>query len=250
MSEDLHSLSGAYALDALSDQERADFEVHLGRCETCRDEVDSLRAVPPLLAETVAFAPPPALRADIMAAIRTTRQDPPVVEEPVSSEPVLAETGTEAPSETTVVPLRRRVSRQWAALAAAAALVVGGGVTWQVVEQVTTSATDEVLAASDAQSWQTTTPGGGTVSVVRSDQLGKAVLRVEGLADPGSGNAYQAWLQDPSGSMVPAGMMTTTDGEMLLEGDVDDAAGVGLTKEPAAGSPQPTTTPVALIELG
>ena len=246
MSDDLHSLSGAYVLDALSDRERADFEVHLGRCETCRDEVDSLRAVTPLLAETVAVTPPPALRADIMAAIRTTRQDPPIVDEPAVAEPVAT-----APSEgATVVPLRRRVSRQWAALAAAAALVVGGGVTWQVVEQVTMSTSDKVLAASDAQSWQATTANGGTVRVVRSDEMGQAVLRVQGLADPGSGKAYQAWLQDSSGAMVPAGIMTTTDGEMLLEGDVDKAAGDGLTTEPAAGSPQPTTDPVALIELG
>ncbi|KRE37592.1 hypothetical protein ASG73_07975 [Janibacter sp. Soil728] len=260
MSDDLHSLSGAFVLDALSDGERADFEVHLGRCETCRDEVDSLRGVTPLLAETVAVSPPPALRADIMAAIRTTRQDPPVVDEPAAAEPVAAEpvaaepavaqSDTEAPTETNVVPLRRRVSRQWAALAAAAALVVGGGVTWQVVEQATTSISDQVLEASDAQTWQATTDDGGTVRVVRSDQMGKAVLRVEGLADPGSGKAYQAWLQDSSGSMVSAGMMTTTDGEMLLEGDVEGAAGVGLTKEPAAGSPQPTSAPVALIALG
>lgn len=256
MSDDLHSLSGAYVLDALSDRERADFEVHLGRCETCRDEVDSLRAVTPLLAETVAVTPPPALRADIMAAIRTTRQDPPIVDEPAVEAPAVAEQDVAEPVTTapsagaTVVPLRRRVSRQWAALAAAAALVVGGGVTWQVVEQVTMSTSDKVLAASDAQSWQTTTPDGGTVRVVRSDEMGKAVLRVQGLADPGSGKAYQAWLQDSSGSMIPAGIMTATDGEMLLEGDVDSAAGVGLTKEPAAGSPQPTTAPVALIELG
>jgi hypothetical protein len=256
MSDDLHSLSGAYVLDALSDRERADFEVHLGRCETCRDEVDSLRAVTPLLAETVAVTPPPALRADIMAAIRTTRQDPPIVDEPAAeapavAEPAVAEPVATAPSEgATVVPLRRRVSRQWAALAAAAALVVGGGVTWQVVEQVTMSTSDKVLAASDAQSWQATTANGGTVRVVRSDEMGQAVLRVQGLADPGSGKAYQAWLQDSSGAMIPAGIMTTTDGEMLLEGDVDKAAGVGLTTEPAAGSPQPTTDPVALIELG
>ena len=36
MSDDLHSLSGAYALDALDDDERADFEEHLARCATCR----------------------------------------------------------------------------------------------------------------------------------------------------------------------------------------------------------------------
>lgn len=232
MSEDLHSLSGAYVLDALSDQERADFEVHLRRCPACRDEVDSLREVTPLLAETVSTPPPPALREAVLAAAATTRQEAPVVE------------------AGDVRPLRQRVRRHWVALAAAAALVVGGGITWQVVDQVTTSVTDEVMAAPDARSWETTTAEGGTVRVVRSERMGKAVLQLEGLAAPASGHAYQAWLQDASGAMSPAGVMSSTDGEMVLEGDVDAALGVGLSVEPAAGSEQPTTDPVALIELG
>lgn len=255
MSDDLHSLSGAYALDALSELERTDFEVHLDRCETCREEVDSLREVTPFLAETVAITPPPALRADILAMARTTRQDSPLIEQDQiqhveRAEVQQAEHSTEPAEQDNVIPLRRRARTRWAALAAAAAVVVGGGATWQVVDRVTTSASDEVMAASDAQSWQTTTPDGGTVRVIRSDEMGKAVLRVEGLSDPGSGKAYQAWLQDSSGAMTSAGMVTTTDGEMLLEGDVDGAAGVGLSMEPAAGSKQPTTDPVALIELG
>lgn len=232
MSEDLHSLSGAYVLDALSDQERADFKVHLRRCPACRDEVDSLREVTPLLAETVSTPPPPALREAVLAAAATTRQEAPVVE------------------AGDVRPLRQRVRRHWVALAAAAALVVGGGITWQVVDQVTTSVTDEVMAAPDARSWETTTADGGTVRVVRSERMGKAVLQVEGLAAPDSGHAYQAWLQDASGAMSPAGVMSTTDGEMVLEGDVDAALGVGLSVEPAGGSAQPTTDPVALVELG
>lgn len=268
MSDDLHSLSGAYALDALSEQERADFEVHLDRCATCREEVDSLREVAPFLAETVAVTPPPGLRADILAMARTTRQDPPLVEQDGADhhgddnhervEMDRAEQDSadlDSPDQgdmdqSNVIPLRRRIRSRWVALAAAAAVVVGGGATWQVVDQVTTSTSDEVLAAPDAQTWQATAAKGGTVRVIRSDEMGKAVLRVTGLPDPGDGKAYQAWLQDSSGSMTSAGMMTTTDGEMLLEGDVDGAAGVGLTMEPAAGSKQPTTDPVALIELG
>ena len=44
MTTDVHTLSGAYALDALSDQEAADFREHLRGCQACRDEVRELRA--------------------------------------------------------------------------------------------------------------------------------------------------------------------------------------------------------------
>lgn len=253
MSDDLHSLSGAYVLDALTDDERADFEVHLERCPTCRDEVASLREVAPLLAETVAVDPPPSLRADILARAAETRQDPPVVSTEDSPGGAGA-SGDSDPERTdtsgagSVTPLRRR--RRWVALAAAAALVVGGGITWQVVDRSSTSVTEEVADADDARTWQTETADGGTVEVIHSESVGRTVLRVEGLADPGEGKAYQAWLQDDEGHMSPAGVMADTDGEMLLEGDLDDAEGVGVSTEPAEGSKQPTSNPVALIELG
>ena len=38
-----HTLSGAYALDALTRADRARFERHLGRCEQCTREVSGLR---------------------------------------------------------------------------------------------------------------------------------------------------------------------------------------------------------------
>jgi hypothetical protein len=38
--DDIHGLSGAYAVD---DVERVRFEAHLAGCDTCRDEVSSLR---------------------------------------------------------------------------------------------------------------------------------------------------------------------------------------------------------------
>ena len=39
---DLHKLTGAYAVDALDDIERARFEQHLAACEDCRAEVVEL----------------------------------------------------------------------------------------------------------------------------------------------------------------------------------------------------------------
>lgn len=253
MSDDLHSLSGAYVLDALTDDERADFAVHLDRCPTCRDEVASLREVAPLLADTVAVEPPPSLRASILVRARETRQEPPEVatEDSPGDAGVPGEPGREladTPEDGTVVPLRRR--RRWVALAAAAALVVGGGVTWQVADRASTSVTEQVADADDARTWQAETADGGTVEVIHSESVGRAVLRVEGLDDPGDGKAYQAWLQDDEGHMSSAGVMADTDGEMVLEGDLDSAEGVGVSTEPAGGSEQPTSDPIALIELG
>ena len=62
MNGDIHALSGAYAIDALDDLERAAFERHLAECSECRAEVDSLREAAGLLAETTAAEPPAGLR--------------------------------------------------------------------------------------------------------------------------------------------------------------------------------------------
>src|ERR1700712_4964854 len=83
---DIHALSGAYAIDALDDIERAQFERHLAECPACTAEVRSLRETGALLAETTATAPSAALRARVLAGITTVRPLPPVVaEEPRSA---------------------------------------------------------------------------------------------------------------------------------------------------------------------
>jgi len=66
---DIHHLTGAYALDAVDDIERARFEQHLAECEDCRLEVASLREAAGLLSETTAVTPPPALRESVLAAV-------------------------------------------------------------------------------------------------------------------------------------------------------------------------------------
>ncbi|WP_103337818.1 zf-HC2 domain-containing protein [Amycolatopsis sp. CA-126428] len=40
---DLHTLTGAYAVNALSDLERAQFDRHLNECDACRLEVRELQ---------------------------------------------------------------------------------------------------------------------------------------------------------------------------------------------------------------
>ena len=56
---DLHTLTGAFALDALSEREAKEFDRHLSRCPMCAQEVGELRETAARLALAVAEVPPP-----------------------------------------------------------------------------------------------------------------------------------------------------------------------------------------------
>ncbi|MER7072956.1 anti-sigma factor [Terrabacter sp. NPDC000476] len=87
MSEDIHALSGAYAVDALDDVERARFERHLTGCSACRAEVESLVAAAVELSVLTEVAPPPSLRAKVLADIANVRPLPPLsVPEPATGD--------------------------------------------------------------------------------------------------------------------------------------------------------------------
>ena len=79
MSTDLHTLSGAYAVDALSAEEAQAFDTHLEECQACRDEVRELQEAAARMGASEAVAPPPALRARVLAAADQLPQLPPKV---------------------------------------------------------------------------------------------------------------------------------------------------------------------------
>jgi anti-sigma factor RsiW len=72
---ELHQLTGAYALDALPDDERMAFEIHLADCSTCQQEVAEFAATTGALGAAVAETPPPGLKGEVMSIIATTRQE-------------------------------------------------------------------------------------------------------------------------------------------------------------------------------
>ena len=231
---DIHALSGAYAVDALDDIERAAFERHLAECRDCRAEVASLREAATLIAEAVTVPPPPELRGRVLAGIGSIRPLPPEV-------PV-------------VTPPRRRTTRLLVAAAAAVVLVGAGAVVWQQPWADETSqapsAFDQVLQASDAMSSSMDLPGGATATVTHSDSLGKAVIVTHDLPAPRTGKQYQLWLNQPGEGMVPAGLMALDEDRAVFEGDAATALGAGITVEPEGGSPQPTSDPIALFDFG
>lgn len=238
--QEIHALSGAYAVDALDPAEKAEFEAHLAACATCQDEVASLREATAVLAETTAVAPPPALRDRLLAEVRTVRPLPP-------------ETRPEGIAP--VSPLQPR--RRWRMLAAAAAVlaVVGGGtVVWQQVSDsgrsVETSAVDRVLQAGDAKRVTVTLPGNVRATLVRSVAEGKAVLVTRNMPAAPAGKVYELWFQTTGGAMVPAGTMKEAGSRtVLLEGDAASATGAGITVEPEGGSETPSSEPIVLFDF-
>ncbi len=263
---DIHALSGAYAIDALDDIERAQFARHLAQCSECQAEVQSLREAAALLAETTAVEPPAGLRNRVLADIKNVRPLPPI--SPENSVPATVENAPaqdapagDAPTGGAPIdggPLEGRPERRWlrglVAAAAVVAAIGAGGVVWHPwnddsSSQQRISAADQVLQAADAQRVTQKLDNGGEATVVASKSLNKVVVITKGLPELAEGKIYEMWLQDDREGMVPAGLMTAEDATVVLDGDVSHAVGAGITVEPAGGSRVPTSEPVALFSF-
>jgi anti-sigma-K factor RskA len=232
---DIHALSGAYAVDALDDIERAAFERHLAGCPDCRAEVAELREAAGMIAETTTATPPPELRDKVLAGIGSIRPLPPEVPAPTAR--------------------RRRTVRLLVAAAAAVVLVGAGTVAWQQPWQDESSqvpsVADQVRNAADAKSTSLDFPGGAQATVIHADSLDKAVIVTDDMPAPPNGRVYQLWLDQPGQGMVPAGVMPVrADQTVVLEGDAATALAAGITVEPEGGSSEPTTKPIALFDFG
>jgi anti-sigma-K factor RskA len=237
MTGDIHALSGAYAVDALDDAERAQFERHLAECADCRSEVDSLREAAALLAETTSTAPPAGLRDTVLAGIATVRPLPPEVDR--------------GATVTELAPRRRRRTTAWLAAAAAVVVLGGGGAVWtQVHDDAPPSRVEQIEAAGDVQHFTLPVGDGGSATVYRSRKLNEAAIVTKGMPAAPSGHAYALWFQHGD-AMVPAGIMPPgSDNQVVLSGDATSADGVGITVEQAGTEPtQPSGDVVALFSF-
>ncbi len=258
MSADIHGLVGAYAVDAIDEQERSAFELHLAQCRECQAEVASLREAADHLSLLSETTPPSSMRDVVLASIRTVRPLPPLEAQSrgsVASGPVGAASRTaDAPiqTETNVRHLRpRRRVTTWLATAAAAAALLVGGITWSPWDngssgQVTAA---QVLQAKDAQRFERTIDG-AKATIVRSASLGTAVIVADNMPSAPDGKDFQLWLNQPNKGMVSAGVMphgSAPTVTVLLKGDAATATAAGITVEPAGGSTAPTTAPLALF---
>ncbi|MCY0938096.1 anti-sigma factor [Streptomyces sp. H34-S4] len=241
---ELHTLTGAYALDALTGEELRAFTAHLEHCESCHQEVGEFAATAARLAAASSLLAPVAMRQAVLHYIGDVRQMPPRTQI--------------VPSVRLTTLLTRRAGAFVVAASIVAAAGFGGVAVWQhqQAEQARTQAQragqqaqdmTTVMASPDARTTRGHTSTGALASVVTSARLNQAVFLTSGLPPAPAGRTYQLWFDD-HGTMRPAGLIPG-DGSVLMQGDPGQALAVGLTLEPAGGSPQPTTSPLLLLSI-
>lgn len=232
-----HLLTGAYALGALPDDERAAFEDHLGRCRSCEDEVAGLIETAALLGAAADHVFPIALRPVVLGTARRVQQVPPG-------------------SEVTTTSSRQQGFRRAAALVAAACVTamavagVHGALTTPPVTRPVVASTHtrigDLLAAPDLRLVSAGDPAGTAAISAGRDEL---LFLADGLRALPQDRVYQLWLVDSRGPR-PAGTATAGgEATSLLVHGIRGAAEIVLTVEPAGGSPSPTSAPVVTLAL-
>jgi len=237
VSDDIHASSAAYALDALPDAERAEFEGHLETCRACTDEVARFAAAAARLGAATATAPPDSLRSAVLGQVRSTSQL--AVLDPAGSSRFGSPAGT------------------WLLAAAAALLLVlSGGVALSQHNRASLLAEQNaqlsaVLAAPDAVTGRDDPASPAALTVVTSRALNRAVVVVRDLPQLESDQTYQMWWIDQQGPHSAGLMRAPPPNEaaaVVVEAD-QDAQQFAITLEPAGGSNAPTTDPVTTARL-
>jgi hypothetical protein len=208
----------AYALNALTQDDRVALEAHLPQCERCRNTLTWLRPAADALATSVpSKIPPRRLRRRTLAAARSDGH------ERRAAKPFLGHRG--------LAPIAAGLAL--AAVAFAIGTSLGGGpgadsrtVAVQPADQA--SAADGVLIERD----------------------GMATLELEGMPKLAGDDVYQAWLQR-DGEIQPSTTFIVDrngTGATTIAG-VENAEKIMVTREPRGGSATPSTAPLVAVSL-
>lgn len=230
---DIHQLVAAYALDAVDDRERAEFEAHYPTCAICRPEVIGFRETLSQVAAATAVEPPASLKSRVMAEIGATRQLSPLLPEAVVD----------------LATHRQRRQGMVRMLTAAAALLLIGIGAFVVGRRSSddngyAQAAEAVLGQPDIQlsTLEATGAVDGRFRVAWSPSANKIVVMGDDLPDPGTGKAYELWLVDDAGAHAVR-LLDKADDHLVrrvlpVEGSPSQWA---ITVEPEAGVDKATT---------
>jgi anti-sigma factor RsiW len=247
MSPDVHTLTGAYALDALDADERAAFELHLAECADCVREVAELRATATRLGTAVALTPPESLKQRVLLEVGRTRQDSPSGPRPVGTDPDRRRKWTVRISvAAAVVAVLAAGTFGGIAIGTDSALHSAQSQLSQTQQQYAPIA--QLLAAPDVRIASGSAVGGASATLLTSRGLGRSVLVTAHLPVQPSGRTYQVWGIGATGFASLALLGNGSVGTFTLAG-LGGATLIGITVEPAGGSRQPTSAPIIHLDI-
>ena len=229
----------ANGFDEMRDEEFADVRAALGL------------AVAPV-------APSAGLKDAVMAAIATTPQlapSPPAAVAPSAADSIEDAMPAAAPGSAAARAQARWFARPAmlvTAAAAAVALFFGGVLAADLIVPGSPSDADQlaaIVAAPDVSTVVSGVAGGASVTLVASESVGLSAMVFDGLEPLSDDERYALWYIT-DGVATPAGLFAV-DGEgavvQVLDGAFEAGTIVGVTVEPASGSPAPTSDPIVAI---
>lgn len=235
---DLLDLAVPYALDAVSDSERADIESRLASAglpvaDAFYDEVRAVRETMAIVSAADAEQPPAQLRGRLLSAVADDK--------PLDNVRTLPTNG-----------------RRWRTtlLSAAAALAIGlaalGVGTWlRPAAPAPQSTAQQVFSAPDVHTVSGAIPAGGQATVVFSRDRNAGVLVMNDVPPPKPGTVYQMWLVSPEGESL-AGTMdakAVAQSTTAVIENIGNSTKLAFTVEPGAGSTKPTGAVIAELPL-
>lgn len=221
--------------DVMNDKEFADVRAALG-----------LAVVP--------VAPSAGMKVAVMAAVASTPQLAPLAAvAPVAASPDAVAEAPRGSAET-------RAQARWfsrpamivSAAAAAAVLFFGGVAAAGVIAPGAPSSSDQlalIVASADVSTVVSPVEGGATATLVSSESVGLSAMVFDGLQPLSDAERYALWYIS-DGVATPAGLFSVdSDGAIVqvLDGTFEAGTVVGVTVEPASGSPVPTSDPIVAI---
>ena len=226
----------AYALGALQGPELERLEEHLAECEACRGYLQWLEpAVEVLPASVEQLTPPRSLEKSLMATVRAEAKQ--------ASESRREERqGFRWPS------WRGLALRPATVLAAIGVLAVGLAVGF-AIRGSDDSADQTVIAA------QATPAAQGPVDAELERDGDSGTLRVSQMPQLQPNEVYEAWIAHGEGNDItvqPAGtfvLESDGSGSAVVDGSLEGADAVLVTREPEGGSQEPTSDPVLEVPL-
>ncbi len=269
---DAANSTGAYALGALSAEDRLLFERELAGSEELRAEVAGLVDTAAVLALAIQpIDPPPALKSSIMAMLDSTPQLPAragrrrrrfdraddvaasSANAPTAADATVSSFADHQPTGRSVRGSRRRLRPLTALLASAAAvaLFIGGAFAGGLLGTIGSERQSDQFAAlnsaPDVTREITRMQNGGTAALISSDQLEMSAIVLNNAPELSDDEVYQLWyLHDQE--VTSAGIVDPDDAQTyaMLDGAFDPTYAVAMTVEPVGGSEQPTGIPTLL----
>ena len=245
---------GAYALGALSPEERAGVEEHLKTCDECRAELKAMSDTAAALASSVP--------SHSMDQTRTSAVKQRLLER------ARAEKRVVTPIQSVTIPARTRRLPWWLAAAAsvafAAAMYQGmqigrerDAVQTQLVEEtMRSSALKDSLAQRDRLLADMAGADVKVVELVANNRRPNAkmfwarstntwTMFAHNIPAPAQGRTYQLWLITRTGERISAGTFApNSTGDAVVSAQyplpADALQMIAVTEEPAGGVPQPT----------